>query len=328
MSADSVLFVACLLVGLGIAIVYFTVTEPEKIRRARMLGARQEIKLARQIPGGSALTPMFMDLGDALARLWGIEDTEDEDTARGQALVQQLKAANWYWEAQTGYPPTPDAPFWDVPTYWTNKGGYTLVYSAVGLALAGFIGWQLQMPQLALIGLLLGAFLGFGEPDKLLTNAARNRQDVLTIELGVGASKLYALLHTKGGIEAGIRALVADPGGPFIEELKRVMALYDMTHSLGKGLTEMLSRNTNQGIREFCTAMKMAVERRGGDLGAALEIQSVQAREQMKRYVEQRSLGNENHVSGLTTLCMFLLTLLIFILPIIVVVANAISGGA
>src|SRR5258708_7062101 len=127
MTTDGIVFFGAFLCALGIALIYATITQPQRIARARTLrDPRQEVKLAKSVPGGDSFAAMAMDLGDTLARLLG-SNPEDESSAQGQALVQLLKSADWYWELRIDNPPTPEAPFWNLATYWSAKGAYTLL---------------------------------------------------------------------------------------------------------------------------------------------------------------------------------------------------------
>src|SRR5258706_4299319 len=138
MTTDGVIVLGAFFVALGIAMIYATLTQPARIARARIVDPRMEVKLAKTVPGGDSLAAMAMDIGDMLARLLGA-DPLDETNARGQAIVQLLKAADWYWELRVDHKPTPDAPFWSVATYWSAKGAYTLLYGALGLVGGSFL---------------------------------------------------------------------------------------------------------------------------------------------------------------------------------------------
>ncbi len=327
MGTESVILVACLLVSLGVTLVYTTVTQPLRRRRAQLVDPYHEVKVAKNVPGGNALAAMAMDLGDFAAGLLGLANPEDETTARGQAVLQLLKSADWYWEMNAVSPPTPEAPFWNLATYWSTKGFYMLVYGAAGLVGLLVLGLNLGLPWLGLVGAALGAFLGFIEPDDKLSKAARLRQETMTIELGFAVPKLYALFRTRGQIQSAVRELVREAGGPFIEELTRALAVNDVVGSFSEGLGQMIDRNTNQGVREFCTAMIQAVERKGGDMAHALGILSEQAREEMIRYVEARSLSNQRSAAGQVSTYMMALITLGVIMPIALVVATSLSNG-
>ncbi len=184
--------------------------------------------------------------------------------------------------------PTPDAPFWNLSTYWSTKGFYMLMYGSVGLVVLLVAGLAMGAPWLGLVGGGAGTFLGFIEPDDRLTKAARERQDAMTIELGFAVPKLHALFRTRGQIEGAVRELCRESGGPFIEEMQRVLIVNDVVRNFAEGLRQMIDRNTNQGVRDFATAMIQAVERKGGDMAHALEILSEQARDEMIRYVDDR----------------------------------------
>jgi hypothetical protein len=328
MTTDGVIFLGAFFVALGLSLIYTTLTQPTRIARARIVDPLQEVKLARSIPGGDSFAAMAMDIGDMLARLLGADPFDESATAKGQAIVQLLRAADWYWELRPDYKPTPDTPFWSVPTYWSAKGAYTLVYGAIGLVVGSFLGLNLGITWLSAVGLLVGAFLGFLEPDTMLSKAARNRQDSMTIELGFGVPKLHSIVERNPSIVDGVRELIEEPGGPFIEEMTRVMNIYGSARNMTTGLTEMIARNTNDAVREFCTSMRMAVERRGGNLGEALARQSLKARHQMRRYVKQRSIRNKRATAAQTYSYVGLLFFLLLLIPVALIVVQSLGGGS
>jgi len=338
MDTVSIIFLACFLVAVGTLVLYATLTEPPKIRRGRTVSEANEtpaqrrarlqrqVKLARSVPL-DGFEAWAMDLGDAFARLAGVTP-EDESTPVGARIVQLLKSADWYWEQRTDYPPTPQAPFWNLTTYWAAKGAYTLVGAILGLVLAGFIAWAFGSVYVLPFGALVGGWMGFRWPDDSLEAAARNRQNMLTIELGFGVPKMFSIFQRNPSQVDSLRELVEGGGGPFIEEMSQVLIIYQTARNLSEGLDEMIRRNTNNGVREFCTSIKMAVERRGGDLTRALAKQSFQAREQMKRFVVQRSARNAINANGQAVFYATILIFILFVIPIALLVAQSMAGGS
>src|SRR5579859_6096540 len=181
MDANSIVLLGAFFVALGIGVIYITITQPARIPKAQKVDPQREVKLARSIPGSDAFAAMSMDLGDAFAALLGLR-AEDEESRYGSAIVQLLKAADWYWEYRQEYPPTPEAPFWNLATYWSAKGAYALLYGVVGLLGGTFIALAVGFVWTAPVGLIFGGIIGFLESDDALTKAARARQEMMTIE--------------------------------------------------------------------------------------------------------------------------------------------------
>jgi len=327
MDANSIVLLGAFFVALGIALIYITITQPARIPKAQKVDPQREVKLARSIPGSDAFAAMSMDLGDAFAALFGLR-AEDEESRYGSAIVQLLKAADWYWEYRQEYPPTPEAPFWNLATYWSAKGAYALLYAVVGLVAGTILALVAGFVWAAPVGFVLGGVIGFLEPDDRLTKAARARQDMMTIELGFSVPKLYSIVQNRGSLVEGLRDLVSDGGGPFIEEIQYVLRVYGVARNLGKGFDEMVARNTNVGVREFCLSMKMVGDKMGGDPARAVAKQSELARDAMQNYVASRSDQNKAKAGSQSYQFMTALLFLMLIIPIALVVAQSLVGGS
>ncbi|MCZ7543361.1 MAG: hypothetical protein M5R40_07380 [Anaerolineae bacterium] len=94
---------------------------------------------------------------------------------RGPARAELLmKAANWWWAPGETSKPVPDAPFWDMTTYWGNKAAWTLLYGGLG-ALAGFaVVAATGLPVVVVLALaVIGAAIVSLDPDSKLARAAR-----------------------------------------------------------------------------------------------------------------------------------------------------------
>ena len=315
---DGPVILGAFLVGLGLWVIYTTSTAPRKARRAETVGAREEITALRGLPGGSALRPAVLDLAGMLEGLFG---------SRGPSKAERLmKAAGWWWAPGEVNKPIPDAPFWDLPTYWGNKAAYTLFYGGLG-ALAGLaVTLATGLPLVLLVALaLIGGVIGFLEPDSKLARAARRRQDLITMEMGFKVPELWTYAMTRG-VETWLRLLAERPGGPFVAETRRAVRLYDVHGSLTPGLKQMAERNTGEQIREFAVQLRMAAER-GGRLLEALDVLAESARRAMGRYVRERTQKNLRAVRGQIMLWMGALIFLLILGPIAVLIARSLVGG-
>ncbi|GAB4462826.1 MAG: hypothetical protein Kow00120_29500 [Anaerolineae bacterium] len=315
---DTTIILGAFLVGLGLWVIYMTSTTPRKARRAETVGAREEITALRGLPGGRALRPAVLDLAGTLEGLFG---------GRGPSQAERLmKAAGWWWAPGEVNKPVPDAPFWDLPTYWGNKAAYTLFYGGLG-ALAGLaVTLATGLPLVLLIALaLIGGVIGFLEPDSKLARAARRRQDLITMEMGFKVPELWTYAMTRG-VETSLRLLAERPGGPFVAETRRAVRLYDVHGSLAPGLRQMAERNTGEQIREFAVQLRMAAER-GGRLLEALDVLAESARRAMGRYVRERTQKNLRAVRGQIMLWMGALIFLLILGPVAVLIARSLVGG-
>ena len=315
---DTTILVGAALVGLGLWLLYVTLSAPRRRRRAETVDAREEITALRGIPGGSALNTDILDLGDQL---------EDLLARKGPPRAELLmKAANWWWAPGETSKPVPDAPFWDMSTYWGNKAAWTLLYGGLG-ALAGFaVVAATGLPVILVLALvLIGAAIGFLDPDSKLARAARQRQNLITIEMGFKVPELWTYAMTRG-VETSLRLLAERPGGPFVSEVRRAVRLYDVHGSLAPGLKAMAERNTGEQIREFAVQLRMAAER-GGRLLEALDVLATSARRAMGRYIRARTAQNLRAVRGQIMLWMGALVFLLILGPVALLIAQELLGG-
>ncbi|MBN1286806.1 MAG: type II secretion system F family protein [Anaerolineae bacterium] len=307
-------------VALGLLTIFMTLTAPRKIGRAQTLTEREEITLFKDLPASDSLSAMVLDWGQMFERLFG-------EKSGGPTKAEILmKAAGWWWAPGELSKPVPTAPFWNMQTYWGAKVVYTLMYGAAG-ALAGLVATMfVGLPWFVLLGagLAIGV-VGFLEPDSQLTKAARARQNLITLEMGFKVPELwtYAMTH---GVETSLRLLAGRPGGPFVAETRRVVALYDVHGSLAPGLEQMAVRNTGEQVREFSTQLRMAAER-GGRLLEALNVLAESARRAMGRYVRERTGRNLRAVRGQIMTWMGALIFLLLLGPIALLIVESLMGG-
>jgi Flp pilus assembly protein TadB len=172
---------------------------------------------------------------------------------------------------------------------------------------------------------LVGAIIGFLDPDSAVARAAKNRQNLITIEMGFKVPELWTYAMTRG-VETSLRTLADQPGGPFVSEVRRAVRLYDVHGSLAPGLKEMAERNTGEQIREFSVQLRMAAER-GGRLLEALEMLADSSRRAMGRYIRERTMRNLRAVRGQIMMWMGGLVFLLILGPVAILIAQSLMGG-
>ena len=238
-------------------------------------------------------------------------DEEGELTSGNQRYLLLLKQADWYWAPGELSPPTPSAPFWNLETLWGSKIAYALMAGALGflvlLVPALFLGLP---PFVALFGAFIGALQGWILPDSKLKAVVKKRQHELTIEMAFRIPELAAYVSTGRSLIRAFRYLAGRPGGPFLAEIRRALAVYDATTSLPSAIQQMIDRNRMRALTEFGQQVLM-VEKEGGSIGPALDVLSRSAQRTLKRRLEEQAADNAGAmglpVSGGAMLVVFLL---------------------
>ncbi|MBN1283977.1 MAG: type II secretion system F family protein [Anaerolineae bacterium] len=319
---DGPVILGAALVAFGLLIIFMTLTAPRKSRRAQTVTEREEINLLKDLPASDALSRTVLDLGESMQSLFE-PGTRQKGPSRAEAL---MKAAGWWWAPGEMHKPIPTAPFWNMETYWGAKAVYMLMYGGVGLLSGLAIVSATGLPVVVAAAVTaVGAAIGFLDPDSKVSNAAKERQNLITIEMGFKVPELWTYAMTRG-VETSLRMLAERPGGPFVSEVRRAVRLYDVHGSLAPGLKQMAERNTGEQIREFSVQLRMAAER-GGRLLEALDMLSESARRAMGRYIRERTMKNLRAVRGQIMLWMGGLVFLLILGPVAILIAQSLLGG-
>lgn len=238
--------------------------------------------------------------------------------------VRWLKQANWYWEPNEVSMPDIKAPFWNLETLWSEKFFGAFVYGgliAVVLVLGGLVLNVLAgVPMLVFMGLALvfgGAvgFFMFGSPDGALTAAAVKRQKELALEMGFRIPELRADVMAGNTIQRAIRNLSRRPGGPFVEELRRAVAVLDITKDDILAMDQLIERNdSNEILIEFANSLKM-VSRQGGQIGPVLNVLADLAQQRLRLAIQAQARKNLQEMTRPIGLSSLVVTTLLIIAP-------------
>ena len=121
------------------------------------------------------------------------------------------------------------------------------------------------------MGAMFG-FMCFIGPDSSLAGAAGKRQKELALEMGFRIPELRGDVMAGNTIQRAIRNMSRRPGGPFVEELRRAVAVLDITKDDTLAMDQLIERNEgNELVNEFANSLKM-VSRQGGQIGPVLNV--------------------------------------------------------
>lgn len=221
-----------------------------------------------------------------------------EDNPRNAAYVRQLKQANWHWALGEVLPPSPRAPFWNLETLWTEKYVGAALYAALGLLL-GFlivtVRFQLNATGAlipALLAAAAGGYYGFNGPDNALKTAAARRQKAIAVEMGYRLPELRSDVLAGRTIMSAIRELGSRPGGPFVEEMRRVIVAFDVLKDEVAALNLLIERNAgNEMVLEFASQMRMAIQQ-GNEVNKVLNVLADAAQYRLVQHMNAQSRRN------------------------------------
>ena len=252
---------------------------------------------------------------------------------QNETFLRQLKQANWYWEVGEPQMPSKEAPFWNLETLWGEKMVGAAVYGALVATVLLVVGimasLMFKLPVLLFVGgaILLGglfAMMNYTAPDSALQAAAIKRQKELQLEMGFRVPELRADVIAGNTIQRAIRNMSKRPGGPFVEELRRSVAILDVTRDETAAMDQLLDRNQgNELLTEFGNSVKM-VSRQGGQIGPVLNVLSDLAQQRLRLSIISQARKNLQEMTRPIALSSLLVMSLLIILPALATILEAI----
>ena len=248
--------------------------------------------------------------------------------------LRQLKQADWYWAPGEIVMSNPQAPFWNLETLWGEKiFGALLSGSIVAsvLLLAGFVmaisgklSFLLCVLAAAAVGGIVAMFMYTG-PDSTLEGAARKRQQELALEMGYRIPELRGDVLAGNTIQRAIRNMARRPGGPFVAELRRTVAILDVTKDDILAMDQLIERNEgNELIIVFANNLKM-VSRQGGQVAPVLNILADLSQQRLRQQINAQARKNLQEMTRPVGLSSMMVTTILIIVPALVGVMGSLS---
>ncbi len=252
-----------------------------------------------------------------------------------QQYLRWMKQANWYWAPGEAVPPVRTAPFWNLETMWGEKyikaaiyGGTTFSIIIVLAVFFGplFFGWDI-LPGIGaalFLGFGLG-LMGFGEPDGQAQDAAANRQRELGLEMGFRIAELRSDVLAGYTMQRAIRNMATKPGGPFTEELRRIVAVLNTSKDDTVAMDSFMDRNgASEIVQEFGNQIKM-VTREGGEIAPALNVLTEAAQNRLRQQIMQQGRKNLQDMSRPVGVVSLLVTFMLIIIPVVFAIINSLN---
>ncbi len=307
--------VATFLIVVGITMPTET-RSASQIAMEQALGANRQYR-ARIMGNNSSLMPLMQA---AVKRANKTDGTN-------QQFLRWLKQANWYWAPGEAAPPSPAAPFWNLETMWGEKIIRASMYGGTVFAIVAFVGmiygplfFNTTIAPGLIAALVLGggvAFVGFGEPDGAVADTSASRQRELGLEMGFRIAELRSDVLAGYTIQRAIRNMAARPGGPFIEELRRIVMVLNTTKDESAAMDAFMERNSGSEIvQEFANQIKM-VTREGGEIAPALNVLTEAAQNRLRQQITQQGRKNLADMSRPVGVVSMLVTFMLIIIPVV-----------
>jgi hypothetical protein len=272
---------------------------------------------ARSLTG----TPLLVPLTRSAVRRSAKNDAQNAN------YLKLLKQANWYWAPGEAVPPVRSAPFWNLETLWGEKYAKGVIFGGTAFAVVVVLGvifapiffgfdWR---PGIIAAFVLGGALymMGYGDPDGQLAGAAANRQRELSLEMGFRIAELRSDVLAGYTIQRAIRNMATKPGGPFIEELRRIVAVLNTSKDDTVAMDVFMDRNTGSEIvQEFANQIKM-VTREGGEIAPALNVLTDAAQNRLRQQIMMQGRKNLQDMSRPVGLVSLLVTFMLLVIPVV-----------
>jgi hypothetical protein len=303
-------YILGILAGVCFLLIWAGLTRPKALERPQM--AKEEQYRLRSLRGGvgSLIATAVEDLAS-----WFQGRSPDERTWRGglhAGYLQQLKMANWYWAPGEASPPTPTAPFWNIETMWASKVLYAGLFGLVALIGTGIFGLIFGWPFVVSLAIaVIAAVVGFFDTDRELAEAAEERRRQIILEMGTKVPEMRTYILAGRSILFILRDLTERPGGPFVQELRRILDVYSLTTSVERGFEAVIDHcRPCQPLLNLCVDL-LALHKEGGDLGKVLNTHADTAQHEQARLLRQQGQDNTQQmmyvVAATTLIVIFIL---------------------
>jgi Flp pilus assembly protein TadB len=295
-----------------------------------VLGVTWQAGARADLPGDPQLRPRSLGNAGVLAdfALAGQRKAAEKSAANARYL-KLLKHANWYWALGEPAAPVPGAPFWNLETLWGEKLIGAAAYAAGGLLgmfgllwFGALVDGASALLSSAAMAAVLG-YVGYTGPDSALAAAARRRQKLIGLEMGYRLPEMRSDVLAGRTVMSALRELSRRPGGPFIEELRRVVLAFDVLKDESGALALMLDRNAgNEMMSEFVNQMTMAIVH-GNEVNRVLHVLASAAQQRLLQQVTAQGRHNAQEMGRPLAAGSVLILALLIMLPAALSIGDA-----
>jgi tight adherence protein C len=212
-----------------------------------------------------------------------------------------------------------------------NPQGWTpdrmLAIKGLGLITLGVLGALLGLhnPEFLVVGVGLGAVIGFFLPDLLLHSSGQRRQQRIPSELPDALDMLTICVEAGLGFDAALAQVARNTKGPVAAEFARVLQEMQIGKSRSEALRAMADRTTVPELRTFVSALIQAAEL-GIPVAHVLREQAKEMRVRRRQRAEERAQKVPVKITFPLILCLFPALLVVIVGPAIIQIAHTLLG--
>ncbi len=157
--------------------------------------------------------------------------------------------------------------------------GFGVLFFVMGLVLLG-------SPVVGLLGIVLGAVIGYIAPEFWLGRKARARSWSMVLQLPDALDLLTISVEAGLGFDAALAKVVEKMEGPLVDEFRQALAEVRMGRTRREALRDVVNRADAQPVSNFIGAIIQA-EQLGVPIAKVLQIQSNQLRIERRQRAEE-----------------------------------------
>jgi len=277
MGGSALTYLMALLFGFGVLLVYSSVFVPRRVRQVGLAGDLDEIDYS---PGAETRRRLAI-LGERslLSRAFGPLIAGWAEQAMGllnrtEADRTKLMMAGW------------PKPWHTVEDFYASK-----VLAAGLLGVVGIVVGLIAAPESVFVVVPVLAAVGFFIPDFSLSSQAKVRREMIVAEMASVPERIAIQVQSGKTLPLAIRSIAERPGGPLVQELRKVSADYAVDGDLTGALEKMAERTGIPELRDFVGRVRLALEQ-GTAIAPLLQVMGISAREKLNLLLEQRALRN------------------------------------
>jgi tight adherence protein C len=211
------------------------------------------------------------------------------------------------------------------PRGWTSDR--MLAVKGLGLVALGLLGamYGLRNPELLIVGVGLGAVIGFFLPDLLLYNTGQRRQQQIPVILPDAIDMLTICVEAGLGFDAALAQVARNTKGPVAAEFARVLQEMQIGKSRSQALRAMAERTTVPELQSFVSALVQSAEM-GIPVAHVLREQAKEMRVRRRQRAEERAQKVPVKITFPLIFCLFPALMIVILGPGVIEIAHSLFG--
>ena len=211
------------------------------------------------------------------------------------------------------------------PKGWTSDR--MLAVKGLGLVALGLLGalYGLRNPGLLILGIGLGAVIGFFLPDLLLYNTGLRRQQQIPVILPDAIDMLTICVEAGLGFDAALAQVARNTKGPVAAEFSRVLQEMQIGKSRSQALRAMAERTTVPELQSFVSALVQSGEM-GIPVAHVLREQAKEMRVRRRQRAEEQAQKVPVKITFPLIFCLFPALMVVILGPGAIEIAHTLFG--